>query len=107
MEKITKEYIAHSENPNGIKQTIKEHSSGVSEFMRDFALSESYADLYEFCGLTHDIGKYSSAFQSHISGENNQVKHSIYGAMYAQDNSLMFSYSLFFLFFYLLSIFVT
>lgn len=89
MEKITKEYIAHSENPNGIKQTIKEHSSGVSEFMRDFALSESHADLYEFCGLTHDMGKYSNTFQRHISGESIKTKHSIYGAMYAQDNSLM------------------
>lgn len=89
MEKITKEYIAHSENSNGIKQTIKEHSSGVSEFMREFALSESYVALYEFCGLTHDIGKYSNAFQRHISGENIKTKHSIYAAIYAQDNSLM------------------
>jgi CRISPR-associated endonuclease/helicase Cas3 len=89
MEKITKEYIAHSENLNGIKQTIKEHSSGVGEFMRKFALLESFADLYEFCGFIHDIGKYSNAFQKHITGENNQVKHSIYGAIFAKEQSLM------------------
>lgn len=89
MENFDKEYIAHSENDRGIKQTMREHSISVSKFMRGFALSESYADLYEFCGLTHDIGKYSNAFQRHITGENIKTKHSIYGAMYAQDNSLM------------------
>ena len=53
--------------------------------MRDFALSDSFADLYEFCGLIHDMGKYSEAFQKHIAGENNKVKHSIYGAIFAKD----------------------
>ena len=84
-----KEYIAHSENAKCIKQTIKEHSSGVAEFMRKFALSDLFADLYEFCGFIHDIGKYSNAFQKHITGENNQVKHSIYGAIFAKEQSLM------------------
>ncbi|MBR4492181.1 MAG: CRISPR-associated endonuclease Cas3'', partial [Bacteroidales bacterium] len=84
-----KEYIAHSENAKCIKQTIKEHSSGVAEFMRKFALSDSFAYLYEFCGFIHDIGKYSNAFQKHITGENNQVKHSIYGAIFAKEQSLM------------------
>lgn len=83
------EYIAHSENSSSVKQTIKEHNSGVGKFMREFALSDAYADLYEYCGLIHDIGKYSLDFQRHISGEVIKIKHSIYGAMYAQDNSLM------------------
>ena len=84
-----KEYIAHSENPNGVIQTMKEHSVGVGKFMREFALSESFADLYEFCGLTHDIGKYSNDFQKHISGENNKVRHSIYGAILAMKQSML------------------
>lgn len=83
-----KEYIAHSENSSGKKQTMKEHSSGVAKFMREFALSESFADLYEFCGLIHDIGKYSNEFQRHISGDNNRVRHSIYGAILAADQSM-------------------
>lgn len=82
-------FIAHSANSDGIIQTIKEHSLGVSKFMREFALSESLADLYEFCGLIHDIGKYSEDFQKYISGESTQkVRHSIYGALYAWNNSL-------------------
>ncbi len=82
-------YIAHSANSCGIIQTMKEHSLGVSKLMRQFALSESLADLYEFCGLIHDMGKYSEAFQKHISGDNNKVKHSIYGAIFAKDKSLL------------------
>ena len=89
MEHNNKKYIAHSANSDGITQTMKEHSIGVGKLMREFALSESFADLYEFCGHIHDIGKYSDEFQKHIAGENNQVGHSIYGAMYAQENSLM------------------
>lgn len=81
-------YIAHSENSNGVSQTMQEHSTGVGKFMRDFALSESFADLYEFCGLIHDIGKYSTDFQRHVSGESNKVRHSIYGAFFAMNQSL-------------------
>ncbi len=84
-----KEYIAHSENLSGVIQTMKEHSFGVGKFMREFALSESFADLYEFCGLIHDIGKYSSDFQKHILGENNKVRHSIYGAILAMNQSML------------------
>lgn len=76
-------------NMSGVIQTIKEHSSGVGKFMREFALLESFADLYEFCGLIHDIGKYSSDFQKHISGENNKVRHSIYGAVFAMKQSML------------------
>ena len=89
IEYCCKEYIAHSENSSGVNQMMKEHSSGVGRFMRDYALSEVFADLYEFCGLIHDIGKYSTDFQKHISGENNRVRHSIYGAIYAIRQSML------------------
>lgn len=82
-------YIAHSENSNGIKQTMEMHSKGFCGFMKEFALSESFADLYGFCGLIHDIGKYSDDFQKHIAGENNKVKHSVYGAIYAIEKKLL------------------
>ena len=83
-------YIAHSENSNGVSQTMQEHSTGVGKFMRDFALSESFADLYEFCGLIHDIGKYSDEFQKYILGEGQEkVRHSIYGALYAWEKGFV------------------
>ncbi|MBQ6203245.1 MAG: CRISPR-associated helicase Cas3' [Prevotella sp.] len=89
MEYNDKTYIAHSANSCGIMQTMKEHCLGVGKFMREFALSESFEDLYEFCGLIHDMGKYSDSFQKHISGVKNIVRHSIYGAIFAKEKSLM------------------
>ena len=89
MEHNDKTYIAHSANSSGIKQTIKEHSFGVAKLMREFSLSESFADLYEFCGLIHDIGKYSDSFQKYIRGQGSKTRHSIYGAIFAKDTSLI------------------
>lgn len=56
-------YIAHSENGNGEEQTIKQHSEGVADIMKSFALTDEYADIYAYCGLLHDVGKYSEGFQ--------------------------------------------
>lgn len=89
MEPNKKTYIAHSANSDGIIQTMKEHSSGVGKLMREFALSESFADLYEYCGLIHDIGKYSDSFQNYISGQGSKTRHAIYGAILAKDASLI------------------
>ncbi len=82
-------YIAHSANSDGIIQTMREHSLGVSKFMREFALSESFSDLYEFCGFVHDMGKYSDSFQKYIRGQGCKTRHSIYGAILAKDTSLI------------------
>ena len=89
MEYNNSTYIAHSENLKGEKQTLKEHCISVSKFMREFALSDSFADLYEFCGLIHDMGKYSDSFQKYISGQGSKTRHSIYGAILAKDMSLI------------------
>ncbi len=89
MEDQYNKYIAHSANVDGVVQSMKEHSIGVARFMKEFALSDTFAGLYEFCGLIHDIGKYSNEFQRYIAGGDNHVNHSIYGSMFAQDNSLM------------------
>lgn len=66
-------YIAHSENSNGEVQTIKQHGEGVAEIMKSYAVSAEYADIYNYCGLLHDVGKYSEGFQKYIrqGGENN------------------------------------
>ena len=58
--------------------------------MREFALSESFADLYEFCGLIHDMGKYSDDFQKYIAAESQKkVRHAIYGGIYAINQSML------------------
>ena len=53
-------YIAHSANSNGEEQSMKQHSKGVAELMKSFALANDFAEIYSYCGLLHDLGKYSS-----------------------------------------------
>lgn len=89
MEQNDNIYIAHSANSHGIRQTMKEHSFGVGKLMREFALSESFADLYEYCGLIHDMGKYSDSFQKYIAGDSQtKVQHAIFGSIFALENKL-------------------
>ena len=88
MERQYMTYIAHSENPNGVRQSMKAHSQGVADFMREFALSEDFKELFEYCGQIHDIGKYSNDFQRYIRGNGGKTRHAIYGAILAKENSL-------------------
>lgn len=69
MKQTVNKYIAHSENNKGEVQTMKQHSVGVAQIMKSFALSDEYADIYAYCGLLHDIGKYSKDFQKYIRME--------------------------------------
>lgn len=82
-------FIAHSANIYGETQSLKEHGLGVGELMKQFALSDSFTDMYEFCGLIHDLGKYSDDFQRYIAGSAFKTNHSIYGALFASNNHLL------------------
>lgn len=84
-----KVYLAHSENVTGEVQTMREHCLEVANIMKTFAISEEYADLYEYCGLIHDMGKYSDEFQQYISGCGSKTKHSIFGASFAFNERFM------------------
>lgn len=68
-------YIAHSENSYGELQTMKQHSEGVARMMKSFALSGEYVDVYTYCGLLHDVGKYSKGFQKYIRAEGEKEPH--------------------------------
>ncbi len=72
-------YIAHI-SENGKEQSIAEHSLNTAAAASDFSIAELKRINY-MCGLLHDIGKYSSEFQSRIRGENIRVEHSICGAL--------------------------
>ena len=77
----TIKYLAHSpteERPDG--QTLKEHLESVSALTAAFskAFDEENGRL---CGLYHDIGKYSVAFQRRLGGSKEQVDHSSAGAL--------------------------
>lgn len=82
------EYIAHSENSNGEEQTMKQHSESVAEMMKSFALSDEFVDIYAYCGLLHDIGKYSEGFQKYIRKGGKKEPHAKWGAYVAKNEKL-------------------
>lgn len=96
MEQTVNKYIAHSENNKGEVQTMKQHSVGVAQAMKSFALSDEYADIYAYCGLLHDIGKYSKDFQKYIRMEGQKEPHAKWGAYKAkEDKSVFVSFPIF------------
>ena len=82
-------YIAHSENCYGELQTMKQHSEGVARMMKSFALSGEYVDVYTYCGLLHDVGKYSKGFQKYIRAEGEKEPHAKWGAYMARMDKLV------------------
>lgn len=75
-------YLAHTaENRT---QTVAEHLRAVAELASKFAAPFGASEAALFCGMLHDIGKYSDAFQQRIRGKNIQVDHSTAGALEAQ-----------------------
>ncbi len=72
-------YIAHLDGER--EQSIKEHLEGTANLAAEFAGRFGKADWGYCCGMLHDIGKYSEAFQKRILGLSNQsVDHSTAGA---------------------------
>ncbi len=86
---VRAKYIAHSENYKGELQSMKQHSKGVADMMKSFALSEKLTDMYAFCGLIHDIGKYSEGFQKYIRVGGNKEPHAKWGAYLARNEKLI------------------
>lgn len=82
-------YIAHSENSDGEEQSILQHSEGVAELMKSFALADDLAEIYSYCGLLHDIGKYSKGFQNYIRSRGEKEPHAKWGAYIALMNKLI------------------
>ena len=73
------EYIAHLNEEH--TQTLKDHLCGTAELAGYFAGRFGKADWGYTCGMLHDIGKYSLAFQDKIKNNSNrQVDHSTAGA---------------------------
>ena len=66
---IAMEYIGHT-SEDGRKQLLLDHLNGTSKLCRENA-NEFWADIAEFVGQIHDIGKYTSGFQKRINGAEN------------------------------------
>ena len=55
-------YIAHIRD-DGTEQTVMDHLKGTADRAKEYAKPFGGGDLAFQCGLYHDIGKYSDAFQ--------------------------------------------
>ncbi|MDO5136215.1 MAG: CRISPR-associated helicase Cas3' [Eubacteriales bacterium] len=74
------DYLAHISEDGTREQTVKEHLEGTALLARKFADDFGYGDWGYFCGLLHDIGKYSDRFQMRIRGGAASVDHATAGA---------------------------
>ena len=56
-------YLAHISEDKQREQSIKSHLEGTALLAKEFAEEFGYGEWGYFCGLLHDIGKYSTKFQ--------------------------------------------
>lgn len=80
--------IAHI-NTFGDEQSIQEHLNGTAERAGAFAEEFGCGEIGKFCGMLHDIGKYSEQFQERIRDPEHvkKVDHSTAGAVEAMEMS--------------------
>jgi len=72
-------YIAHTRHQDGEKQFVCDHLQETARLAQ--ANASPWGDAFAYiCGLVHDIGKYSTAFQERINGSKQWVDHSTAGA---------------------------
>lgn len=76
-------YFAHSIGGRSQDdwQRLDEHLNEVANLASRFAAAFGTAKAAGLAGLLHDLGKYSSAFQSRLSGAPESVDHSTAGAV--------------------------
>ena len=74
------DYIAHAIEGTEIEQKLIDHLQNTAKLSAEFAKEFNAEDWGYICGLLHDIGKYSDAFQKRIRNEGPRVDHSTAGA---------------------------
>ena len=80
-------YIAHRDAESEREQGMVEHLENTAELAAEFAHVFGARESAYFCGMLHDIGKYSDKFQRRIRGSDEQVDHATAGAKLACENN--------------------
>lgn len=73
-------YIAHVSDDGKREQSVKNHLEETALLAEKFADEFGYGDWGYFCGMVHDIGKYSAKFQRRIRGSGETADHATAGA---------------------------
>ena len=71
-----KQYLAHvRQNKDGsfVIHILEEYLRAVADLSGEFASTFVHSDWEQLAGLWHDLGKYSSAFQSYIARGNGRA----------------------------------
>lgn len=76
-----KKLLAAHIRDNGDVQTIIDHLEGTAKLAGQFGSAFNNGEYAFSCGLVHDIGKYSNAFQKRIWEAGPKVDHSTAGAI--------------------------
>lgn len=72
-------YLAHIAQDHR-RQTVLEHLNGTAELCARFAAAFGAEEQGRLAGLSHDLGKYSDAFQRRLQGSTERVDHATAGA---------------------------
>lgn len=83
-------YLAHI-NDRKEEQPLKDHLEGTAQRSGVFAEAFGMYDWGYGCGLLHDIGKYSLAFQERLRGSEKKVDHATAGAKLCWEKGGMYS----------------
>ena len=73
------DYIAHTREIDDEEQLLIDHLNNTAERASIHAASWGSGEFARLCGLVHDVGKYSKAFQTRIRGGKNFVDHATAG----------------------------
>lgn len=73
-------YLAHTAE-DGRTQTACSHLKGTAALCAQFAAPFGAAEQGRLAGLSHDLGKYTAAFQRRLQGSGEQVDHSTPSAL--------------------------
>ena len=85
------EYLAHIVGER--KQSVKNHLFGTAELASRFAGKFGKSDWGYCCGMLHDVGKYSLAFQEKIKNNSDKrVDHSTAGAKLCFEKGGMYGF---------------
>ncbi len=77
------QYLAHSANPNGATQLLRDHLVNVAHMCEQYGSQLAMQESAYVAGLFHDAGKYSELFQQVLAGKASKVDHSTPGAWIA------------------------
>ncbi|MBC8017746.1 MAG: CRISPR-associated helicase Cas3' [Verrucomicrobia bacterium] len=98
-------FVARYRETDGLPQSLKDHLECTSALASAFAAKLGMPTFGELCGLLHDLGKYSDAFQQYLKsaagkidpdddgyvdarGKKGKIDHSSAGAQYLWNASI-------------------